>query len=245
VHYLHIGKTAGTQIGHVIKQVNLAQPGIRIINNGHGTMLRSLPSGSEYFFSLRDPIGRFRSGFYSRKRMGRPRLNNPWSPSETLIFEEFAHANDLAEALFRCDARGRKAMSAMLTIGHIGHSQVDWFKKAGDIFSLRPPVWDRHADHRSGKSPRERLFWHSAPVRTCEGKYSAPAFGRLPVLHPLRGVDGRTGRRGLPDWRRPPSVMTARHTKTRRHRRLLPPAPEVLQVLPPQKTTGSRLGAWE
>jgi hypothetical protein len=141
VHYLHIGKTAGTQIGHVIKQVNLAQPGIRIINNGHGTMLRSLPSGSEYFFSLRDPIGRFRSGFYSRKRMGRPRLNNPWSPSETLIFEEFAHANDLAEALFRCDARGRKAMSAMLTIGHIGHSQVDWFKKAGDIFSLRPPVW--------------------------------------------------------------------------------------------------------
>lgn len=141
VHYLHIGKTAGTQIGHVIKQVNKAQSKLRIVKHDHGATLRSLPQSDDYFFSLRDPVGRFRSGFYSRKRMGRPRLNNPWSPSEARIFAEFEHATDLAEALFRNDARGSSAMAAMLTIGHVGNSQVDWFKKAGDIFTLRPPVW--------------------------------------------------------------------------------------------------------
>jgi len=141
VHYLHIGKTAGSQIGHVISQVNGRQTAITVIKNGHGTPLRSLPPDDGYFFSVRDPISRFRSGFYSRKRCGRPRLNNPWSPSEALIFEEFDHANDLAEALFRSDARGRKALSAMLTIGHIGSGHVDWFKKSGDIFNVRAPVW--------------------------------------------------------------------------------------------------------
>jgi hypothetical protein len=141
VHYLHIGKTAGTQIGHVIEQVNKSQSEITIIKNGHGTSLRSLPSIDGYFFSLRDPVARFRSGFYSRKRMGRPRLNNPWSASEARIFAEFEHANDLAEALFEKGARGCAAISAMMTIGHIGHSQVDWFKKAGDVFALRPPIW--------------------------------------------------------------------------------------------------------
>jgi hypothetical protein len=147
VHYLHIGKTAGTQIGHVISQVNRAQTEITMVKNGHGTPLRSLPASDQYFFSIRDPISRFRSGFYSRKRCGRPRLDNQWSPSEALIFAEFEHANDLAEALFRPDALGRKALSAMLTIGHIGNGHVDWFKKAGDIFSIRPPVWIVRQEH--------------------------------------------------------------------------------------------------
>lgn len=147
VHYLHIGKTAGTQIGHVIAQVNSAQNGLAIIKNGHGTTLKSLPQDAAYFFSVRNPIARFRSGFYSRKRMGRPRLNNPWSPSEAQVFNEFEDANDLAEALFRSDARGQKAVSAMMTIGHIGNLQIDWFKKAGDIFMLRPPVWIIRQEH--------------------------------------------------------------------------------------------------
>lgn len=147
VHYLHIGKTAGTQIGHVIAQVNRSQTRLAITKNGHGTNLRSLPGEDDYFFSIRNPVSRFRSGFYSRKRMGRPRLNNPWSPSEERIFGEFEHANDLAEALFRSDIRGQKALSAMLTIGHIGNGHVDWFKKAGDIFHLRPPVWIIRQEH--------------------------------------------------------------------------------------------------
>jgi hypothetical protein len=147
VHYLHIGKTAGTQIGHAIKQINSAQHDTHIVKNGHGTTLRSVPATDSYFFSIRDPIARFQSGFYSRKRCGRPRLNNPWSPSEALLFQEFEHANDLAESLFCTDPRGRKALAAMLTIGHLGASQIDWFKKSGDIFSLRPPIWIIRQEH--------------------------------------------------------------------------------------------------
>lgn len=147
VHYMHIGKTAGTQIGNVIRQVNESQSAVKIVKNGHGVTLRDLPERDDYFFSLRNPVGRFRSGFYSRKRMGRPKNDLPWSPSEERLFAEFEHANDLAEALFRTDSRGRAAMSAMTTVGHIGHGQVDWFKKSYDIFNLRPPLWIVRQEH--------------------------------------------------------------------------------------------------
>lgn len=147
VHYMHIGKTAGTQIGNVIRQVNQSQSAVTIVKNGHGVTLRDLPEKDDYFFSLRNPVARFRSGFYSRKRMGRPKYDLPWSPSEERLFTEFEHANDLAEALFRTDARGRAAMSAMTTVGHIGAGQVDWFKKSYDIFNLRTPLWIVRQEH--------------------------------------------------------------------------------------------------
>lgn len=147
VHYLHIGKTAGTQIGHVIAQANRSSSAITVVRRRHGTSLRDLPMRDDYFFSMRDPVARFRSGFYSRKRMGRPRLNTPWSPSEERLFAEFEHANDLAEALFRTDARGRTALTAMLAHGHFGNGHVDWFKGSGDIFALRPPIWIIRQEH--------------------------------------------------------------------------------------------------
>ncbi|CAN1547975.1 hypothetical protein MCELHM10_02050 [Paracoccaceae bacterium] len=224
VHYLHIGKTAGKQIGHVIEQINRAQSDIRMIKNGHGVTLRSVLPGDAYFFSLRDPVGRFRSGFYSRKRMGRPRLNNPWSPSEGRIFAEFEHASDLAEALFCNDVRGRAAMAAMLTIGHVGNSQVDWFKKAGDIFSLRPPIWiirQKHLEADVATLLRrlgigQTVTLTDDPVQAHVNDYSGTrpmselalediplAFSRYAVLRPLRGMDGRTtGLHGdLSSWR--------------------------------------------
>lgn len=141
VHFLHIGKTAGTQIGHVIHQVNASQRRLEIVKHGHGVTLVSLPKEEPYFFGMRNPIARFKSGFYSRKRMGRPRLNNPWSEHEARLFAEFEHANDLAEALFEDGRRGQRALAGMLSIGHLGSGQIDWFKKAGDIFEIRPPVW--------------------------------------------------------------------------------------------------------
>jgi hypothetical protein len=141
VHFLHIGKNAGTQIGYVIDDVNAAQNNVQFLKHGHSSVLSGLPKGEAYFFSLRDPIARFKSGFYSRKRMGRPRLENPWTPSQARMFEEFEHANDLAEALFDPGMRGERAMAGMLSVGHLGNGQIDWFKKGGDIFEIRPPVW--------------------------------------------------------------------------------------------------------
>jgi hypothetical protein len=141
VHFLHIGKNAGTQISIIMKQVNAAQSALQMVKHGHRVTLTALPVEERYFFSIRDPISRFKSGFYSRKRMGMPRIYNPWSPDEARLFAAFDHANDVAEALFSDGPEGRQAMAAMLTVGHMGNSQVDWFKKGGDIFHLRPPVW--------------------------------------------------------------------------------------------------------
>lgn len=141
VHFLHIGKNAGTQIGYILDQVNEAQTRVRFEKRPHGIDLNSLPQEEAFFFSVRDPAARFRSGFYSRKRMGRPRHNKPWSSHEVRLFNEFEHANDLAECLFDDGPRGRSAFFGMLSAGHLGRGQVDWFKGSGYFLDLRPPVW--------------------------------------------------------------------------------------------------------
>lgn len=141
VHFLHIGKNAGTQIGHILDQVNQSQERVRFEKHSHGVQLKSLPQDDGFFFSIRDPAARFRSGFYSRKRMGKPRIYKAWSPHESRLFDEFEHANDLAESLYDEGPRGRAALCAMLSIGHLGRGQVDWFKGSGFFFDLRPPAW--------------------------------------------------------------------------------------------------------
>ena len=136
--FLHIGKNAGTQITYVGQQ--LAKEDIQIENSSHDTKLKSIGNDVPYFFSIRDPISRFRSGFYSRKRKGRPRLNVEWSRYEAYAFERFEHANDLAESLFLNDERGLAATKAISSIRHTAMNQIDWFEGALN-FELRPPIW--------------------------------------------------------------------------------------------------------
>lgn len=136
--FLHIGKNAGTQITQLGQQ--LSQSGVHIEKVSHDAKLRAIPDGTPYFFSIRDPISRFRSGFYSRKRKGQPRLYVEWSRYEAFAFAKFEHANDLAEALFRKDARGLDATKAISSIRHTGMHQIDWFEGVLN-FDLRPPVW--------------------------------------------------------------------------------------------------------
>ncbi len=89
---------------------------------------------------MRDPLARFRSGFYSRKRKGQPRLHVEWSQYEVEAFSRFEHANDLAEALFRPDELGEMAFAAIKSIRHTSQNQVDWFDLCGHFLKLRPPV---------------------------------------------------------------------------------------------------------
>jgi hypothetical protein len=138
--FLHIGKNAGTQVKHLSEQINNIQSRIKILNFGHKCKLTDIPISTRYFFSVRDPITRFKSGFYSRKRKGQPRLYNEWSPEEEVAFTDFEHANDLAEALFRNDELGRKAFWAMMSIKHVRNHQVDWFANAGYFLLDRKPV---------------------------------------------------------------------------------------------------------
>lgn len=147
VYFLHIGKAAGSQVKQMMAQVNREQSAIEMKALAHDVTLAQLPEPSDYFFSIRDPITRFRSGFYSRKRKGRPRNDIEWTPHEARAFADFEHASDLAEALFEPGSVGMRAVAAMKAIRHTAQDQIDWFALAGDIFTTRPPVWVLRQEH--------------------------------------------------------------------------------------------------
>lgn len=131
LHFLHIGKAAGTQIGDLAKVINKTQTTWRIIKHPHAVNLRDLPKGEPFFFSVRHPVSRFVSGFYSRKRKGQPRILKEWTYHEKKAFARFDHANDLAEALFAKGPRGLQAMAAIQSLSHTAKSQIDWFVRRG------------------------------------------------------------------------------------------------------------------
>ncbi|MFT5796976.1 MAG: hypothetical protein ACI84R_001031 [Candidatus Azotimanducaceae bacterium] len=141
IHFLHIGKCAGSQVGRIARQINQDPDGHRIIKHHHDVYLRHLHKKADYFFSIRHPISRFSSGFYSRKRKGAPKLHIEWSPDDTFAFETFEHANDLAEALFEKTDLGHKAWAAMKSIRHTAQNQSDWFYCRGSFLFTRPPIW--------------------------------------------------------------------------------------------------------
>lgn len=138
IAFLHIGKNAGTQIMHLAQQI--MAHGLVIHQLSHATKLYQVPEKLDYFFSIRDPITRFKSGFYSRKRKGMPRIYVEWTRPEAIAFGQFEHANDLAEALFRPDARGLAAAQAIQAIRHTSMQQTDWFERVGYL-DARPPLW--------------------------------------------------------------------------------------------------------
>lgn len=72
--------------------------------------------------------------------MGRPRIYVKWSEHEELAFEDFQHASELAEDLFKPGSRGESARRAMGAIDHVSRFQADWFVKKGYFLDIRPPV---------------------------------------------------------------------------------------------------------
>lgn len=147
IYFLHIGKAAGSQVKQAMNQINKQRGETRLYPLRHEVQLVQLPEESDYFFSIRLPHSRFRSGFYSRKRMGRPLNDIPWTAAETQAFTTFEHANDLAEALFEPGELGMKALAATKSIMHTGMDQIDWFVLDADIFSHRPPIWVLRQEH--------------------------------------------------------------------------------------------------
>jgi hypothetical protein len=140
VHFLHIGKCAGTQIKALAEKINATNSAVSITTHPHGIFLRNLPPNAEYFFSIRSPETRFLSGFYSRKRKGQPRYLVEWSANEKEAFGIFQDANDLAEALFAEGAEGANAFAAIMSIEHLALAQADYFRSAGFFLSKRPPL---------------------------------------------------------------------------------------------------------
>jgi|688.fasta_scaffold369987_1 hypothetical protein len=119
INYLHIGKTGGTQIMHQLNIINSVNRKYYFQKRGHSFRRSNLPERELWFVSIRDPISRFQSGFYSRKRMGRPRLNRLWSEAEEWAFSVFPHATDLADALSPTHQNYDSAVRAMGAIDHV------------------------------------------------------------------------------------------------------------------------------
>jgi hypothetical protein len=140
LHFLHLGKNAGTHIKRLIDVINRRNPGLNIVKHPHKIKLAHLPELDDYFFSIRSPETRFVSGFYSRKRKGQPRIYVEWTRYERQSFETFEHANDLAEALFAEGPLGFAAFCAVNSIRHCAMNQVNWFQASGYFFQQRLPV---------------------------------------------------------------------------------------------------------
>ena len=147
LHFLHIGKNAGTQIKFIARHVNLSSATIRIVSHTHSVALRDLPDAEPFFFAIRRPDDRFKSGFYSRKRKGQPRIYTEWSPYEAQACAAFDHANDLAEALFEEGDTGFKALCAIKSISHCSMEQINWFDRRGYFLKIREPVGIIRQEH--------------------------------------------------------------------------------------------------
>ncbi len=127
VHFLHIQKTGGSAIKESIRY-NLTNDKYVIQLHGHGFTLKDVPKGHKCFFVIRDPISRFVSGFYSRKRKGQPKYNIPWKINEEIAFNQFSTPNELALALSSENTDIKEsAIRAMKNIANIKSSYCDWF----------------------------------------------------------------------------------------------------------------------
>lgn len=125
LHFLHIGKTGGTAIKTVLGQAG--PTGYRLQLHSHRVRLADVPAGEKVVLVVRDPVGRFVSGFNSRLRKGGASHPHPWTPAEAAAFERFPTPEALAVALESPDpdtaAAARDAVDAVM---HLRVHQVEW-----------------------------------------------------------------------------------------------------------------------
>lgn len=134
---LHIGKTGGSFLRSIIRH-NRPRWTRKLRFNSHeatreSTLSRFGPE-REFAFVIRDPVERFVSAFYSRRREGRPTYNSDWSTREAVAFQWFEEAEDLARALDGTDQRLFSA--ARFAMRNIQHLARDHRFHLGDALGL-------------------------------------------------------------------------------------------------------------
>jgi hypothetical protein len=143
LNVLHIGKTGGTALKHVLAE-NQETSRCQLLFRGHDTTLADVPQGELYMFLIRDPRSRFVSAFNGRLREDRPRYHYPWREEERVAFATFKTPDQLAVALSSADADERvQAEAAMHGIGHVNTPYTFWFsteaqfrKRLDDLFFI-------------------------------------------------------------------------------------------------------------
>ena len=148
VHFLHVGKTGGTAFKHAMERTMQSshaqegEPPCTVHLHRHDVRLRDIPEGERFFFFVRDPVGRFVSGFYSRQRRGRPRYCGRWSREERYAFERFPTPDRLACALSSTNGEERiSAETAMRSIPHVRDSYWKWFESEDYFLSRRDDLF--------------------------------------------------------------------------------------------------------
>lgn len=125
IHFLHIGKTGGTSLKVMLESNKFKK--FNIIVHSHEFTFLDVPKNDLVIFFLRNPIDRFVSGFYSRKRKGQPTYNVPWNEEEKIAFETFETPNALAEKLSsEINVEKKQAIFAMNAIRHVNTHFNDW-----------------------------------------------------------------------------------------------------------------------
>jgi hypothetical protein len=147
-HFLHIGKTAGTAVKAGLEEAP-GQGTYQLMLHSHNVRLMDVPEGDFAFFCVRDPVGRFASGFRSRQRQGRPAHFRPWRSGEEEAFAIFPTPDELGLALGAGGVEQQRAEAAMGSIAHVNRSYWWWFQ---DEAYLR-----RRVDHVLWIGRQERL----------------------------------------------------------------------------------------
>lgn len=129
VHFIHIGKTGGTAVRHALTEAGnpMTRYGQTHLHR-HSFNLPRVPEGDYAFFTVRDPVDRFVSSFYSRLRQGAPRYDVPWSCSEKLAFSWFQSPQALGDALAGSGPDRDRAQQAMNAIRHINRPHSHWLR---------------------------------------------------------------------------------------------------------------------
>lgn len=147
VHFLHIRKAGGTAITHALRQAAKRSGGTartpygEVVNHPHSFRLVDVEPGDFAVLSVRDPVSRYVSGFYSRLRKGAPRYNREWSDRERKAFGWFETPQALAEALASKRGRQReRAEFAMNSIRHLRRHLVWWTGEPEEFRTRLPQV---------------------------------------------------------------------------------------------------------
>jgi O-antigen biosynthesis protein len=143
LNVLHIGKTGGTALKHVLTEYE-AGSRYQLLFRGHDVTLPDVPKGEPFMFLIRDPLSRFVSAFNGRLREDRPRYHYPWREEERIAFAIFKTPDQLAVALSSADDEERaQAERAMQGIGHVNTPYTFWFPdeaafraRLGDLFFI-------------------------------------------------------------------------------------------------------------
>jgi hypothetical protein len=139
IHLLHIGKTGGTAIRHALKQAP-RNDRYELILHSHQTRLVDIEPSDRVIISVRDPISRFVSAFYSRQRKGRPRYFFEWSDLEQRLFDVFPTPDALALALADQHApHHHLAVEGMEGLRHL-RPQAHWLDGSALLLARRSSI---------------------------------------------------------------------------------------------------------